>query len=76
MCSLEVLGLSDKGSNDEGFHESFKENLKCLDDGSYSTRLPWKSDHCPLPTNKNLALARLHSTTRKLEKLKKTGRVS
>ena len=45
MCSLEVLGLSDKGGND-GFHESFKENLKCLDYGSYSTRLPWKSDHC------------------------------
>ena len=71
MCSSEVIGLSDEGGNDEGFHESFKENLKCLDDGSYSTRLPWKSDHCPLPTNKNLALARLHSTTMKLEKLKK-----
>ena len=70
MCSLEVLGLSDEGGNDR-FHESFKETLKCLDDRSYSTRLPWKSDHCPLPTNKNLALARLHITTRKLEKLKK-----
>ena len=63
--------MSDEESNDEGFHESFKESLKYLDEGSYSTRLPWKSDHCPLPTTKNLVLARLHSTTRKLENLKK-----
>ena len=71
MCLLEVLGLSDESGNDKGFHESFKENLKRLDEESYSTRLPWKSNHCPLPTNKNLALARLHSATSKLEKLKK-----
>ena len=50
-------------------NESFTENVKCLDEGSYSTRLPWKSDHYHLPANKNLALARLHSTTRKLEKV-------
>ena len=71
MCSLEVLGLSDEVRKGEEFHENFKRNLKRLDDGTYSTRLPWKLDHCKLPTNKDLSLGRLRSTTRKLERLKK-----
>lgn len=71
MCSLEVLGLSDEMKSDGEFHETFKENLKRLDDGTYQTRLPWKPDHCFLSTNKDLAMARLHNTTKKLEKLGK-----
>ena len=71
MCSLEVLGLSDELGNEEDFHENFKKNIKRMDDGSYQTRLPWKPDHCAVPTNQDLAMARLHSTTRKLEKLGK-----
>ena len=71
MCSLEVLGLSDEIENGAEFHESFKKNIERMDDGSYQTRLPWKPDHCAVPTNQDLAIARLHSTTRKLEKLRK-----
>ena len=71
MCSLEVLGLADKIENDADFHENFKKNIERMDDGSYQTRLPWKPDHCAVPTNQDLAMARLHSTTRKLEKLNK-----
>ena len=72
MCSLEVLGLGDTDSvPGEEFHEHFQEQLKMLDDGTYSTRLPWKKDLFQLPSNKKLAIARLHSTTKRLEKLKK-----
>ena len=72
MCSLEVLGLEDTGSAPgEGFHEHFQEQLTRLEDGTYSTGLPWKKDLFKLPSNKELAIARLHSTTKRLEKLKK-----
>ena len=70
MCSLEVLGLSDEIENGAEFHENFKKNIERMDDGSYQRRLPWKPDHCAVPTNQDLAIARLHSTTRKLEKLR------
>ena len=71
MCSIEVLGLADTDSGPEDrFHENFKGSLQRLVDGTYSTRLPWK-DHMELPTYRTLAVARLHSTTRRLEKLQK-----
>ena len=68
MCSQEVLGLSDVANKQGLFHEDFKDQLQKLGDGTYSTRLPWKQDHPPLPTNKELTLARLKSTTRWLER--------
>ena len=71
ICPLEVLGLSDKVGNDRDFHENFKKDTKRMDDGSYEARLPWKPDHCAVPTNQDLAMARLYSTTRKLEKINK-----
>ena len=52
MCSQEVLGLTDKADVQQLFHEDFKDHLQRLDDGKYSTRLPWKPDHPPLPSNK------------------------
>ena len=72
MCSQEVLGLTDN-SDEQGFlHEDFKNQLQRLDDGTYSTRLPWKSHQlAPLPLNKGLTLKRLQSTTRKLERMGK-----
>ena len=70
MRSLEVLGLSDEIGNGADFHENVKENIERVDDGSYQTRLPWKPDHCAVATNL-IAMARLHSTARKLEKLRK-----
>ena len=72
MCSIEVLGLADiDGRLDKEFHEHFQEKLVRLDDGTYSTRLPWKPEIVKVPMNKELAIGRLYSTTRRLEKLKK-----
>jgi len=66
MCLIEVLGLADTDSRPgDTFHENFKRSLKRLGDGTYSTRLPWKEDHVELPTNRMLAVARLHNTTRR-----------
>ena len=44
MCSQEVLGLTDKADMQQLFHEDFKDHLQHLDDGTYSTGLPWKPD--------------------------------
>ena len=72
MCSQEVLGLTDEPDVQGLFHEDFKNQLQRLDDGTYSTRLPWKSHQpAPLPVNKELTLKRLQSTTRKLERMEK-----
>ena len=40
-------------------------------DGFYEAPLPWKSDRLPLPDNKELALERLRSSTKRLEKIGK-----
>ena len=72
MCSIEVLGLRDVDSAPgEEFHENFQGQLKRLNDGTYSTRLPWKKNLLQVPSNKELAIARLHITTKRLEILKK-----
>ena len=71
MCSLDVLGITDCADKPKLFHEEFKEKLKKEEDGYYTTRLPWKNDIKKLPSNKELAFARLKSTTRKLEKMEK-----
>ena len=50
-------------------HEAFLQQLKRTESGRFETRLPWKDDHVPLPTHKNLCKSRLLSTTRKLERM-------
>ena len=45
MCTLEILGLSEKVGNDGHFHENFKTNIERMDDGGYQARSPWKPDH-------------------------------
>lgn len=45
MCSQEVLGPTDKADVQQLFHEDFKDHLQHLDDGTYSSWLPWKPDH-------------------------------
>ena len=72
MCSIEVFRLSDTDKRlDEEFHENYKKNVKRLNDGTYMTRLPWKEDIVQLPANKELAVARLYNTTKRLEKSRK-----
>ena len=71
MCSQEVFGLADVVNTQELFHADFVDQLQRLEEGTYSTRLPWKIDHAPLPTNKELSMGRLRSTTRKLERMQR-----
>ena len=73
LCSLDVLGLADKAARGESkLHEDFIQQLNKTPAGYYETKLLWKEDHVPLPVNKNLSVAQLVSTTRRLEK---TGRL-
>ena len=69
LCSLDVLGLQDSDVKQNVFHQEFMDNLKRLGNGCYETRLPWKKDVPKLPTNKELSLCRLRSTSRRLEKI-------
>lgn len=70
LCSLDVLGISDTGTKQDGLvHKEFLQQLTKTPDGYYETKLPWKEDHVPLPVNKNLAAARLHGTAKRLEKM-------
>ena len=71
MCSQKVLGLTDKADVQQLFQEYFKDHLQRLDDGTYSTRSPWKPDHPPLLSNKQLTIGRLRSTTQKLERMQR-----
>ena len=72
LCSLDVLGLKDTGTTkNKTIHEDFLQQLNKTQGAFYETRLPWKEDHVPLPTNKNLSVAQLNSTTRKLERMGK-----
>ena len=66
-----MLGLTDVTNTQGLFHEDFTNQLQQLEDGTCSTRLPRKLDHAPLPSNKELTIGRLRSTTRKLEKIQR-----
>lgn len=61
--------MTDPKAKEVFVHENFTQQLEKNDAGFYKTRLPWKPHHMALPDNKQLALARLHSTTRKPEKM-------
>ena len=60
LCTLDVLGLKDSATGDQGIvHEEFKEQLTRNPGGWYETSLPWKGNHPPLPNNKSGSLSRL-----------------
>ncbi|XP_028413677.1 uncharacterized protein LOC114536534 [Dendronephthya gigantea] len=71
LCSVDVLGLAEKLETETEFHENFIKHLHQTDKGFYETDLPWRPDHPMLPANRALTVARLRSTTRRLEKLGK-----
>ena len=71
LCSLDVLGLADGEDNTTLFHEDFQEQLRFDEKGYYETKLPWKPDRPELSTNKELAIGRLRSTTKRLERMDK-----
>ena len=50
-------------------HEKVREQLGINPNGSYSTGLPWKAGHPPLPDNAECAKARLGGLLRKLKRM-------
>jgi len=69
LCRMDVLGLEDKPNGDQSvLYEECIEQLSRSPEGWYETGLPWKGDHCPLPSNKSGSLKHLGSLVRRLEK--------
>ncbi|GBL54168.1 hypothetical protein AVEN_92-1, partial [Araneus ventricosus] len=72
LFSLEILGISDpvemksKKENEYLTKLYFEETVRINEDGRYEVSLPWKGDHLPLPSNKEIAMKRLETSTRKL----------
>ncbi|GBM13281.1 hypothetical protein AVEN_226270-1 [Araneus ventricosus] len=72
LFSLEVLRISDpvqmksKKENEYLTKLYFEETVRINEDGRYKVSLPWKRDHLPLPSNKDIAMKRLEISTRKL----------
>ena len=69
LDSLDVLGLEENQDGDNALiHQDFKEQLKRNDDGTYSTRMPWKPNHSLLPNNDSQIIARPNKQTSRLKK--------
>ena len=71
MCSLEALCIKDEKSEATDFRQRYNDQIVLTKDGFYEAPLSWKSDRLPLPDNKELALGRLQSSTKSLEKIGK-----
>ena len=68
LYGLDALGLEDHFDGDQNLvYEEFREQLERNPDGSYSTGLPWKAGHPPLPDNAEYAKACLGGLLRKLK---------
>ena len=69
LCALDVLGLADAPENDQQtVYQEFKEQLERNQAGWYETKLPWKRNHPPLPTNEAGSRKRLEQLIRKLQR--------
>ena len=69
LYRMDVLGLEDTTNGDQGVvYAEFCEQLRRSPEGWYETRLPWKGDHPPLPTNESGSLKRLGSLVQRLTK--------
>jgi hypothetical protein len=67
LCALDVLGLADSNENDQQMvYQEFKEQLRRDEAGWYESKLPWKGNHPPLPTNEAGSKRRLEHLIRKL----------
>ena len=68
LCHLDVLDLEDSAENDQLLvYEEFQEQLERSPEGWYETRLPWKSNHAPLPTNEIGSCRRLENLLKRLK---------
>ena len=64
---LESLGITDDNNTAASDHlKNYQETCIAFEDGRYLAKLPWKSDHPPLPTNYGLAKKRTESTIHRL----------
>ncbi|XP_074649039.1 uncharacterized protein LOC141904353 [Tubulanus polymorphus] len=63
---LDLIGI--RPPETDPYLDWYCDNCISFDNGIYNARLPWKSEHGPLPTNYNVAKARTRSTARKLSK--------
>jgi hypothetical protein len=74
LCSLDVLGLADSPSGDQGVvYQEFREQLsRDPDEDWYETSLPWKGDHPPLSNYYNGSIRRMYNLVRRL---RKTGKL-
>ena len=67
LCKLDVLGLADTSTGYQAeVYAEFKEQLTQDAEGWYETRLPWRGNHPPLPSNEVGSLRRLGNLVRKL----------
>ena len=73
LWELDVLGIKDpfesksKKDHEDKILSAFLENVKVNEDGRYEVQLPWRENHPTLENNRELAIRRLESTTRKLK---------
>jgi hypothetical protein len=69
LWRLDVLGLADSAEHDQGeVYKEFREQLQRSPDSWYTTGLPWKGNHPPLPKNEKGSLRRLTSLQNRLVK--------
>lgn len=72
LWKLETIGISDsaiqksKEEREAEIRTNFQTCIDKTDDGRYEVPLLWKEGHLPLPNNRDLAMKRLETTTRKL----------
>ena len=67
---IESLGIepsSDISKEDE-FRESYEKSSISYQDNKYFAKLPWKSDHPPLPVNRAVAMRRTENVVNRLRK--------
>lgn len=70
LWKLDILGVADlitKEEHQTQVKENFQQTIKRTHDDRYEVLLPWKENHLPLADNKDAAVRRLISTTRKLK---------
>ena len=59
--------LSQQSSPANSFLSSYlTSSIRCRPDGSYVVKFPWKANHSPLPSNRNICERRARSLARKL----------
>ena len=73
LWSLDVLGINDpvetktKEAHHEQVKNDFRQTVKINVTGRYEVLLPWKENHPPLSNNKEMAIKRFETNTKRLK---------